>query len=80
MKQTHIMLRCGEDFKEKFKTHCGLVNMSVKIRNLIEIDIAKEQKLNQAEEQAESDARALDKMLTEGEDRALTPPDDYYDD
>lgn len=78
MKDEQIIFKVESGFKKSFKDHCGLVDMSVKIRDLIETDMAKEQKLYDAEEQAENNTRALDKMLADGEDRALTPPDDDY--
>lgn len=41
MAEPRITLKCSKEFKDAFVDHCGLVNMSVKIRNLIEIDMAK---------------------------------------
>ncbi|MCK5387397.1 MAG: hypothetical protein KAJ39_09425 [Gammaproteobacteria bacterium] len=39
MKDTSIYFRCEESYKKEFKEHCGLVDMSVKIRELIDNDI-----------------------------------------
>lgn len=33
------MIRVDDKFKERFKDHCGLVDMSVKIRDLMETDM-----------------------------------------
>lgn len=40
MKEEQIILKVESGFKQSFKDHCGLVNMSVKIRDLIETDMA----------------------------------------
>lgn len=41
MKDANIIIKVNPDFKERFKTHCGLIDMSTKIRDLIETDMNK---------------------------------------
>lgn len=41
MKTKNITVKVDQAFKDRFKAHCGLVDMSKKIRDLIETDMNK---------------------------------------